>query len=196
MKTVKTSPLDGLLERLCCGDAVAAAQVFQEYEPYLRKVVRRLLPVRLRSKFDSLDIVQSAWGDLLSGFRDAGWRFTNANQLRAFLVKVTRNRFLDRIRQHDFVLAHEENPTDKPIEQLASRTEASPSQHVQALELWQRMLQLCPSEYRPILLLKRRGLSPNEIAAHTGLHPGSIRRILRNLASQVACDSRGGHLEP
>lgn len=184
---MKNSPLDDVLAKLCSGDDTAAAQVFQEYEPYLRKVVRRLLPARLRPKFDSLDVVQSAWGDLIQGFRDAGWRFASANQLRAFLVKVTRNRFLDRLRQQDLVLAHE-GPADQPLERVAFAIEGTPSQYAQANDLWQQMLQLCPVEYQPILMLKRRGLSPTEIAEKTGLHPGSIRRILRNLASQVAAN--------
>src|SRR5262245_28189826 len=92
--------LDALLDRLCRGDVTAAEQVFRAYEPYLRKVVRRQLPARLRSRFDSVDIVQSAWRDLLHGFREAGWRFATTAQLQAFLVKVTRNRFIDRYRQH------------------------------------------------------------------------------------------------
>src|SRR3712207_3464888 len=94
------NPLDQLLERLCQGDDHAAEQVFQAYEPYLRMVVRRQLPSRLRSKFDSVDVVQSVWADVLTGFREAGWRFTNADQLRAFLLKATRNRFINRVRQH------------------------------------------------------------------------------------------------
>src|SRR5204862_2841589 len=77
-------PLDGLLDKLCTGDADAARQVFLAYEPYLRMVVRRQLPDRLRAKFDSTDIVQSIWTDVLEGFRRAGWRFSDANHLRAF----------------------------------------------------------------------------------------------------------------
>ncbi|HZY85770.1 MAG TPA: helix-turn-helix domain-containing protein, partial [Gemmataceae bacterium] len=66
---MSAEPLHTLLERLCRGDDQAAEQVFRTYEPYLRKVVRRQLPTRLRSKFDSLDIVQSVWADVLDGFR-------------------------------------------------------------------------------------------------------------------------------
>jgi hypothetical protein len=50
---------------------------------------------------------------------------------------------------------------------------------------------MCPPNYRPILLLKQRGLSPKEIAERTGLHAGSIRRILRHLAGQVASTRAG-----
>src|SRR5690242_7408260 len=99
--------LQALLEALCRGDEAAAEKVFLHYEPYLRKVVRRQLPARLRTKFDSLDVVQSAWADLLYGFREAGWRFPNATSLCAFLVRVTRNRFLDRARQHHTALDRE-----------------------------------------------------------------------------------------
>ena len=40
--------LDALLEKLNGGDDAAAEQAFVAYEPYLRKVVRRLLPAELR----------------------------------------------------------------------------------------------------------------------------------------------------
>src|SRR5688572_24090788 len=92
--------LDALLARLNSGDDAAAEQAFVAYEPYLRKVVRRLLPAALRAKFDSIDIVHSVYGDVLGAFRSGGMRFGTVAQLRAFLVKATRNRFIDRVRQH------------------------------------------------------------------------------------------------
>src|SRR6516162_8865066 len=103
------APLDDLLTRLCSGDMDAAQQVFLTYEPYLRKVVRRQLTSRLRTRFDSMDIVQSVWRDLYDGFCHAGWRFESTAQLQAFLVKVTRNRFIDRCRKHSASLDREES---------------------------------------------------------------------------------------
>ncbi len=182
---MKTPALDLLLDKLCCGDNAAAERAFLEYEPYLRKVVRRLLPQRLRSKFDSVDIVQSAWSDLLQGFRDSGWRFTDTEQLRAFLVRVTRNRFIDRYREHDPAARQEERLPDRSYQQLQGAP-ANPSAYMQASDLWRRLQALCPPEYLPILRMKHEGVPLEEIATRTGLHPGSIRRILRNLAAQVA----------
>src|SRR6476661_251065 len=92
--------LDQLLEKLNLGDPAAAERAFVQYEPYLRKVVRRLLPASLRSKFDSMDVVQSVYGDVLVAFREGGMRFYTVAQLRAFLIRATRNRFIDRLRQH------------------------------------------------------------------------------------------------
>src|ERR1700728_4125895 len=70
-------PLDSVLEKLCSGDPAAAERVFLAFEPYLRMVVRKKLPPRLRAKFDSMDVVQSVWADVLCGFREAGWRFAD-----------------------------------------------------------------------------------------------------------------------
>src|ERR1700736_3861117 len=101
------SALETLLEKLCSGDAAAAEQVFVTFEPYLRMVVRRQLPARLRAQLDSVDVVQSVWADVLDGFREAGWRFADANPLRAFLVKATRRRLIDRLRHHRTAMKRE-----------------------------------------------------------------------------------------
>src|SRR5262245_66645063 len=103
-----TEPLDQLLARLSSGDSAAVGQVFLTFEPYLRKAVRRQLPEPLRAKFDSADILQSVWADVLRGFREAGWRFVDADHLRGFLFVATRNRLIDRIRQHQKAVDREE----------------------------------------------------------------------------------------
>src|SRR5215472_10438602 len=100
--------LDELLAQLSTGDMVAAGQLFLAFEPYLRKAVRRHFPANLRSKFDSADILQSVWADVLRGFRKAGWRFTDASHLRGFLFVATRNRLVDRVRQHQKAVRREE----------------------------------------------------------------------------------------
>lgn len=182
-------PLDALLEKLCRGDAEAAEQVFVTYEPYLRKVVRSQLPARLRARFDSVDIVQSTWRDLLHGFRNAGWRFPTVNHLTAFLVRATRNRFIDRYRQHSANIDRESPLTWEAREDLAQTCEPPPGDVVGAEDLWERMLTLCPAEHRELLRLRREGAALPDLADRFGLHVGSVRRILRSLALRLACDS-------
>jgi RNA polymerase sigma-70 factor (ECF subfamily) len=193
---MSSTSLDVLLDKLNSGDPTAAEQAFLAYEPYLRKVVRRLLPARLRTKFDSVDIVQSAWGDLLTGFRKAGWRFADANHLRAFLVRATRNRFIDRYRQLDRIARAEERLDSKHGPQRATAIDGGAGARLAAEETWSQLLDLCPPEHHPILHLRRAGVPLDRIADETGLHPGSIRRILRNLACQFAADSARAASEP
>lgn len=179
-------PLDSLLEKLCSGDPAAAERVFVAFEPYLRMVVRKKLPPRLRAKFDSMDVVQSVWADLLRGFREAGWRFADEAHLRAFLVKLTRNRFIDQLRRHRTAMARERPlgelvPADEPASPLPS-----PSQIVHADELGQRMLSLCAPSHREIVRLRMSGIPVSEIATRTGMHVGSVHRILHDLACRMA----------
>jgi RNA polymerase sigma-70 factor (ECF subfamily) len=179
-------PLEALLEKLCQGDEAAAEQVFLAYEPYLRKVVRRQVPARLRSKFDSIDVVQSVWADVLHGFRAAGWQFADTGHLRAFLVKATRNRFIDRYRQYRSAAARERSLTSAAVPAGVPSAEPRPSEIVQADELWQQMLAQCPPAHQEVLRLKRQGLSLAEIAARTNFHEDSVRRIVREVARRLS----------
>jgi RNA polymerase sigma-70 factor (ECF subfamily) len=186
---MKEDPLAELLERLGSGDLEAAEQVFRTYEPYLRKVVRRQLPAELRPKFDSADVVQSVWADVLERFRAAGCRFADIGHLRAFLLTATRNRFIDRVRQHRTAAARERPLEVLGPEEVPADRQERPSETAQANELWQRMLRLCPPAHRRMLELKRQGLPMAEVVARTGLHEDSIRRILRELARRLAVEA-------
>lgn len=179
-------PLDALLLRLNAGDATAADLLFRSYEPLLRMVVRRRISQSLRPKFDSTDVVQSVWADLVEGLAKARWKFQNARQLRAFLIKMTRNRLIDRIRQHRRALDREVSLASHEIETFPAARTARVSENFYADELWRQMLTVCPPAHYEILHLKRQGASLSEIAERTGLHPGSIRRILYDLARRVA----------
>ena len=55
------------------------------------------------------------------------------------------------------------------------------------------MLRLTRPEHHPVLVLRREGWPLAEIAARTGLHEGSVRRILRRLARELAL---GGEPSP
>jgi RNA polymerase sigma-70 factor (ECF subfamily) len=179
--------LELLLERLNQGDVAAAEQVVVAYEPYLRLVVRRSLSRRLRTKFDSVDVVQSVWVHLLHGLRKASWQFADKAQLLAFLVTVTRRRLVSRARHHQLAIARE-RPAGAPLEDFPARREPQPEDVAQAEELWATMLALSAPEHHEVLRLRRQGLVLTEIGARTGLHEGSVRRILRTLSRQLALE--------
>src|SRR5437016_2859618 len=141
---MSASPLDALLEKLSSGDTQAAEQVFLTYEPYLRMVVRRQLPARLRAKFDSIDVVQSVWANVLHRLQQGEWKFANADQLRAFLVTVTRNRFIDHARHHQPALDREQPLDETAPDSNFFSNQPRPSEVVQAEDVWQLLMELCP----------------------------------------------------
>ena len=181
--------LDELIEKLNGGDLAAAEQAFLAYEPYLRMAIRRQLNGPLRSKLDTMDIVQSVWADVLGGFREAGWRFNDP---------------LPPPRLPDQGGAE---PADRPPPPAPSGDRAGaaaatrpstcpaprqprPSEIAQEHELWKRILDECSPGHREILILKRQGLPNAEIARRTGLHEGSVRRILYELARRLSIPRR------
>jgi RNA polymerase sigma factor (sigma-70 family) len=180
-----TETLHDLLNRLRCGDDAAVERLVAEYEPFLRQVVRRGLPDRLRAKFDSADVVQSVWVQVLPGLRGGVWRVADGACLRALLSTITRRRLVSRYRRHRVALEKE----DPAVQDLASLPQArmpQPSETARADELWERMLAACPTEHHALLRLRREGLTMQEIADRLGIHEGSVRRILRRLARDLA----------
>jgi RNA polymerase sigma factor (sigma-70 family) len=183
---MSAEPLDALLDKLTTGDNAAAEQVFRSYEPYLRMVVRRQLSPGLRAKFDSLDVVQSVWVHVLRGSREAGWRFADVTHLRAFLVQLTRRRFIDRLRRHSHLRGRARRWAEADSAGAPVADDPQPDDVLAAEDLWRELLQLCPPAHREVLRLKRDGAPTAEVAARTGLHEGSVRRILNALARRLA----------
>src|SRR5436190_19949490 len=126
------------------GDAQAAEQVFLAYEPELRLIVRRQLSRRLRTKFDSLDVVQSVWVHVLRDFRESGRSIDSPDHLRHFLVRVACNCLTDRLRHFRTALEHEQHlPVGDGAAESAS-DQPRPSEVAQANELWETLLANCP----------------------------------------------------
>lgn len=174
--------LAALLEQLRGGDAEAVEEVFRRYEPYLRMVVRRKITPTLRAKFDSMDVVQSIWADLFSGFQNGRWKFSDSKQLQAFLVRAASNRLVDAVRrtQREVVRAG-----DGALLDAIPQDADTPSEDAVASDTWNELISLCEPEHRLIVELKQQGASLDEIAGRTGFHKSSVRRILYDLARRL-----------
>jgi RNA polymerase sigma-70 factor (ECF subfamily) len=183
---MNTPSLETLLENLANGDSEAAERVFRDYEPFLRAMVRRRLTPRLRAKFDSMDVVQSVWANVLQGYREEGWRFADREHLRAFLARVTYNHFAANCRRHHGALERERPLGTDEVTAVPASGQPRPSQMAQADELWTTLMDLCPPAHRRILELKGQGVPLAEIAERTALHESSVRRILYELAKRLA----------
>jgi RNA polymerase sigma-70 factor (ECF subfamily) len=174
-----------LFERLNSGDPAAIERIVSAYEPHLRMVVRRQIPPKLRAKFDSVDVVQSVWASILKSIHEENLQFTDESHLRAFLIRLALFRFIDLCRQHRMALGRE-----RPLAELdaeARRTPACdrPSELIKASELMDRLMDLCAPSHRELVRLRAMGLPLAEIAARTGYHEGSIRRIFYDLARRL-----------
>jgi RNA polymerase sigma-70 factor (ECF subfamily) len=182
--------LDQWIERLNNGDDEAVGHVLLAYEPYLRVAVRRRLGPQLRSKVDSADVVQSVFANVIDGFRAGAWRFDGRPQLYAFLRQVAWRRIGDRHRRNRRALGREQSLAETAPRSLPHAGTPRPSEVAQGQEFWERVLQACPPAHREVVRLRVAGLKMGEIAARTGLHEGSVRRILYDLARRLSISRR------
>jgi len=180
------------IERLNDGDLRAVEHVFRVYEPFLRIAVRRRLSRRLQAKVDSQDIVQSIFADVVDGVRKGGWRFAGRPELFAFLRRLAWRRLADRYHKHRQSLEREQSLAETSPVNLPATDMPRPSQVAQGREFWERILQACSPAHHDIVRMRMNGLRLSEIAARTGMHAGSVRRVIYDVARRLSVSRRTG----
>src|SRR5436190_24345715 len=93
------SELSQFLKRIQAGDESAARELLTRFEAQVRVVVRRQLPRLLRSRFDSLDFLQSVWGSFFRRLRSGPEKFEDPRYLVTFLAQVAKNKIIDQYRR-------------------------------------------------------------------------------------------------
>jgi RNA polymerase sigma-70 factor (ECF subfamily) len=181
--------LSEFLRRIQEGDERAACELLQRFESEVRLVVRRQLPRMLRSRFDSLDFLQSVWGSFFRRMRTAPTEFEDSRHLVAFLARAAKNKVIDEYRRaasrkNDM---HREEPLwgDGPRAKDVLDPIDSPSEVAQAKEVFGRMRELVPEERRSILEMKAEGLSSKEIGERLGISERTVQRVLEDLRRRM-----------
>jgi RNA polymerase sigma-70 factor (ECF subfamily) len=178
-----------LLARIQQGDEDAARELLGRYESKVRMVVRRQLPRLLRSRFDSLDFLQSVWGSFFHRIRTGSNDLDEERNLIAFLAWAARNKVIDEYRraasQRQDI--HRESPLrNAPQEgtEFAAPDE-TPSQVASARETFGKLRELLPEDRRVILELKVDGFSCREIGERLGVSERTVQRVLEDLRSRA-----------
>jgi RNA polymerase sigma factor (sigma-70 family) len=183
----------GFLERIQAGDEDAARDLLTRYEAEVRLVVRRQLPRLLRSRFDSLDFLQSVWGSFFHRVRTTPTEFDDGRHLVAFLARAAKNKVIDEYRRAGSQKGdmRREEPLwtegDRPKE-VAAQIETA-SQVAEARETFGKLRELVPEERRALLELKAAGLSSREIGDRLGISERTVQRVLEDLRRRVALES-------
>ena len=179
------SDIPGFLARIAAGDQDAARELLIRYEAEVRLVVRRQLPRLLRSRFDSLDFLQSVWGSFFRRVRGGASEFEDSRHLVAFLARAAKNKVIDEYRRAGSRKAdmHREEPLwadgDRPRDLTAPGDTAS--QVAEAHETFGMLRDLLPRERHQLLELKAEGLSSREIGEQLGISERTVQRVLEDL---------------
>jgi RNA polymerase sigma-70 factor (ECF subfamily) len=179
------SDIPEFLARIQAGDEEAARELLTRYEAEVRLVVRRQLPRLLRSRFDSLDFLQSVWGSFFRRVRTGPADFEDARHLVAFLARAAKNKVIDEyrragsrkqdVRREEPLWADGARPKD------VAEDLDTPSEVAQAHEFLGRLKELLPEERRTILELKAEGLSSRDVGDRLGISERTVQRVIEDL---------------
>jgi RNA polymerase sigma factor (sigma-70 family) len=186
------SELTDFLRRIQAGDESAARELLNRFEAEVRLVVRRQLPRLLRSRFDSLDFLQSVWGSFFRRMRTAPTEFEDSRHLVAFLARAAKNKVIDEYRRaasrkQDM---HREEPLwgDGMRPRDVPDPADSPSEVAQAHEVLVRLRELMPEDRQAILEMKAEGLSSKDIGERLGISERTVQRVLEELRRRMEAE--------
>ena len=177
-----------LLARIKNGDEEAARELLSRYESKVRLVVRRQLPRLLRSRFDSIDFLQSVWGSFFHRIQTESNDLNEEENLIAFLAWAARNKVIDEYRRaatQKQNIHREESIENRGDRETTLASGDTPSELAQARETFDRLSRLLPEDRRVILELKAAGYSCGEIGDRLGLSERTVQRVLEELRNRA-----------
>lgn len=191
---IEQPQLHELLERIRKGDEEAARELLQRFEPHVRRVVRQRLPMVMRSKFDSMDFVQSVWGEFFPKLRKGEIDFDSPQRLAKFLTLVARAKVTTEYRKRfgkKFDLHKEVDMGTGLLYVPGKGGEPSPSQQAVAHERMEEILRGRPELHKKVIEMRSQDFTFVEIAEKLGIDERSARRILHDIAKELGLNDAG-----
>ena len=167
------------------GDENAAWDLIEQYEHHLRRVVRRKLDERMRSKFDSVDFVQMVW---TSFFRHPSRvvGFDEPDQLIRYLVQVAKHKVIQeyrrRLQSQKYDVTKEQSLNDSRAGAVISPMSVdTPSEIAIARERWANLMSNQSERNRQIVRMRISGATYQEIADKLDINERTARRVVEDL---------------
>ena len=186
-----------LAESAGSGDEHALNALIERYLPHVRAFVRFTMGTRLRSREESMDIVQSSLREMVGAdLRELG---QDESRFRHRLFQTAKRKAAEKGRFHGMekrdagrAVAVDDAEQDAALWSECLST-ATPSAHAIGRELESQLadaVHRLPEEDRQLFFLRRiEGLAYDQIADLTGATAGSLRvryqRLLARLAGQL-----------
>jgi RNA polymerase sigma-70 factor (ECF subfamily) len=180
-----------MMEGVRVGNEEAAWELVATYGESLRRAVRRVLNVRLRSQFDSIDFVQLVWKSFFCS-ENVSQHFDSPAQLVAFLASMACNKVRmesrKRLRSTAYDIGREERLDDLADVELPADAGKNPLPIDVAIarERWKQLVEDQPQHYREIIRLRLSGLSCEAIAGELHLNKATVYRFLEKLMLSTA----------
>lgn len=187
MKSIgDSSEFTELIRLVRCGDQSAAEQLVARYEPFIRRELRiRMIDQRLSRHVDSFDICQSLWSSFFARMATGQFDLEGPQQLSKLLVVMARNKLASQARRQ-LALKRDVRRTepDQVLTEVPDECD-TPSSHVSAQEIMDKILSNLSEEERQLSDLRRVGLSWDEVATRMGGTAQARRMQLDRAADRI-----------
>jgi RNA polymerase sigma factor (sigma-70 family) len=170
-----------LMAGLRAGDPAAVTEVARRYGRILRAVVRRHLHPQLRTRLDSVDVVQDVWASFVALPPDRR-QFANQRALIGFLKQVARRRTIEVYRERFETQKNDitrETAGEEGVQAVVRPP--TPSMCVSAGEEFERLLNTLPEGHRVILRGLREGHDNEDLARMANVSLSTVNRVVKRL---------------
>jgi RNA polymerase sigma-70 factor (ECF subfamily) len=176
-----------LISRVRAGDAGAAADVVQRYEPALRRAVRLRLrrDPRLCRLLDSVDVCQSVMATFFVRAALGQYDLSTPEHLVKLLATIARNKVINQARKQRAACR---DPGMEVSSEQCHDTPApgpGPAQVAEARELLAEALRRLTAEERRLLELREQGQEWAQVAATVGGTSDALRMQLARGVARV-----------
>lgn len=182
----KTQRLVGLAKN---GDRSALEWLFRAYGERVRRIIRLRMGAELRSKLESMDLVQDAFISALRGLQN--FTYQNEGDFLRWLSRIAENRIRDNldklhankrdIRREIPLNGHRRGGENSFVKTIGPADSVTPSVIMskrEELNKLEKAMEKLRPEYRDVIVLVRiEGLSHKEAAKRMGKRPDSTRAL-------------------
>ncbi len=179
-----------LLERVRTGDPQSVEQLLTDYDPYVRRAVRRRLSGLARPLMvDSNDLCQSIFGSLLIRLQNGEYELGSEDDLRKLLGKMAKNKIANWVRREttdkrgggfvDLLGSKQSIPDDSALD---------PARQVALNDVWRAVDERLSVEEKQLANMRRSGLTWEQISEQLNESPTLLRKRLSRALSRVSME--------
>jgi RNA polymerase sigma factor (sigma-70 family) len=183
-------PFEQLLANLRRGDELSVRQFVEEYEPYIRRAMRkRISQANLYAAADSADLCQSALGSFLIRIANGEYELTSKQDLEKLLFTIVRRKFAFLVRR-EYSERRDRNRVQSLLsdhDQLAKLVE-EPAEVAMRRDFLSHFQSRLTEEERVLFSLRQDGKSWPEIAIQTGAPAVLLRKQLSRALIRVSVE--------
>lgn len=180
-----------LLEAVRSGDDDAATELFQIYEPQVRRVVRvRLRDPRLRRHLDSVDVCQSVFGDFFARVALGQYDIQTTEQMVALLSAIAHHKVLHVVERFHAQCRDVGTTSATDVAEFAiSSQDSTPSERLSRQELLNEFRKRLTAQEQFIADQRAAGASWIDLADQLDETPDAVRvrfgRAIDRVAEQL-----------